>query len=543
MNTTSVCTDSQYISAGECTTPRRFTQGDLSAAVSDSESEDEMECSRWENQTRPPQLSQYGEKYRNKELKIPGIQNIPHRYVRKVRKYRPVGKTKYDKVEEKWAIAILNKYFILTPTEICEILKINARTVWNNIELYQVYGPRGLIEDVVREKLTDVYLQEYGKDIKDYANQSFRNGETLSFRNTYKYLREKRNQSNLSSELIREVMKKLGYSYCKTRAINYKEKNKGRVISMREIYIQNFFRNRSLGCESKREIYVDESFVRDIQQTRHFWMTEEEQKVRTVPIASISNQIAIVGAIAQDGWVGVDYSTLTQIIRNTKDKYTFTCGGLLYYKTRNPDLSDPHTCFTSDSFQSYFTKHLLPALGSHQSSMIIMDRAPYHTKVAETEFNIRKASKQELLEFLIENGETETIESKGSTQDLRYRVLKLYPDARSYLEIEAELFGHQILFTPPYHPELNPIELAWSMIKRPILEKAHPTTNYICEEILPKSFTLVTPAVARKLFAHVEKELLKFREDVANSGIKIEGIDTYTKLENDNYTNYDQYED
>jgi hypothetical protein len=32
----------------------------------------------------------------------------------------------------------------------------------------------------------------------------------------------------------------------------------------------------------------------------------------------------------------------------------------------------------------------------------------------------------------------------------------------------AKEFGHEILFTPPYHPELQPIELIWAAIKNPI---------------------------------------------------------------------------
>ena len=483
---------------------------DLSQLSSDSE---EAEDSRWENTIRASQSEKYTT--RPKEARIPGIQNIPHRYVRKVLQpsSRHVGKTKYDKIEEKWATVMLNKYLILTPAEIGEILKIGSRVVWSNIELYQEYGPRGLIEDVQRERLVQRYFEEYSGEIREYAESSSRTGGTLSFHNTYNYLKEKRRKTNLSRELIKEVLKKLGYSYCKTKGITYKEKNRPRIISMREEYIRGFFENREK--EHLKEIYIDESFVRDIVQSRSFWMTEEEQKQRSVSISSIRNQIAIVGAIGEDGWTGVHYDSLEHDLRQSNHQFTFSAGGIFYFKTLNPDRRDPHTCFTAQSFHDYFLTNLLPSL--KESSLLIMDRAPYHTKVAESDFNIRKATKQDLLEFLLEKGVL--VDSRGSLQELRYRVLSIFPNPRTYLEIEAEEAGHKVLFTPPYHPELNPIELAWAMVKRPISEKAQPDTNYICEQILPRSFALVTPHVAAKLFSHVEGVLSKFRQEIP---IKIE---------------------
>ena len=45
-------------------------------------------------------------------------------------------------------------------------------------------------------------------------------------------------------------------------------------------------------------------------------------------------------------------------------------------------------------------------------------------------------------------------------------------------------------------------------------EKDKPSPNYICEEMLPNCFPLVTPAVAAKLCDHVEGVLAKFRQEL-----------------------------
>ena len=41
-------------------------------------------------------------------------------------------------------------------------------------------------------------------------------------------------------------------------------------------------------------------------------------------------------------------------------------------------------------------------------------------------------------------------------------------DRRIRSRLISDEYGHVILFTPPYHPELQPIEQVWAAIKNPI---------------------------------------------------------------------------
>lgn len=38
-------------------------------------------------------------------------------------------------------------------------------------------------------------------------------------------------------------------------------------------------------------------------------------------------------------------------------------------------------------------------------------------------------------------------------------------NVKSMLEIEAEKLGHKVIFTPPYHSDMEPIELVWAQCK------------------------------------------------------------------------------
>ena len=363
--------------------------------------------------------------------------------------------------------------------------------------------------------MSDKYLKKYGEEIKEFAQKELKEGKTLSLKTVINHISGNRGgkKAGISKSMIGEVFRKLGYSYCQSRVI-YKEKHKTRVVEMRHDYIREFYKNRE-SMEGIREIYIDEAFVRDFQQLRHLWMTEEIFKTREVPAASVYNEIAIVGGISKEGWVGVDYPNLRDKLRESNQNYTFSHGSILYFKTLNPDRRDPHTCFTTKSFGNYFRHNLIPSI-TDQSSLIIMDRALYHTKVTDSQLNMKKARKEELLEYLMGKGIFLDL-AKSSTQQLRAMAMKVGPNLRSYIEIEAEQAGHKILFTPPYHPELNPIEMAWSMVKRPIRERNKPDTNFICTEILPNSFPLVTPLVANKLCQHVDTVLAKFRDEMNNN--------------------------
>jgi len=89
-----------------------------------------------------------------------------------------------------------------------------------------------------------------------------------------------------------------------------------------------------------------------------------------------------------------------------------------------------------------------------------------------------KSNKQKLIDWLNEKGiafnakkevkKGDTIIEKPITKkELLEIVYEHFEDNRSLYKIEvlAEKYGHKIIFLPPYHPELNPIELCWGRVK------------------------------------------------------------------------------
>ncbi|MDZ7695378.1 MAG: transposase [Deltaproteobacteria bacterium] len=77
----------------------------------------------------------------------------------------------------------------------------------------------------------------------------------------------------------------------------------------------------------------------------------------------------------------------------------------------------------------------------------------------------------------------------------------------------AESAGHSVLRTPQYHPELQPIEMGWGIMKNYMAKHCDFTLTKFREN-LPLAFSQVTLETCEKLIAKTVAEEDKFwRED------------------------------
>jgi transposase len=64
-----------------------------------------------------------------------------------------------------------------------------------------------------------------------------------------------------------------------------------------------------------------------------------------------------------------------------------------------------------------------------------------------------------------------------------------------------EKAGAEVLYLPPYSPDLNPIEKAWSKLKQ-ILRSAKARTKEALEKAITEAIRLITPDNAKAWFNH-----------------------------------------
>ena len=69
------------------------------------------------------------------------------------------------------------------------------------------------------------------------------------------------------------------------------------------------------------------------------------------------------------------------------------------------------------------------------------------------------------------------------------------------IEQKVEACGAKLLYLPPYSPDLNPIEKAWSKLKQ-ILRAAKARTKEALEKAITEAIRLITPDNAKAWFNH-----------------------------------------
>ncbi len=133
-----------------------------------------------------------------------------------------------------------------------------------------------------------------------------------------------------------------------------------------------------------------------------------------------------------------------------------------------------------------------------------MDLAPYHReRVPETVKPKSKSLKAEFHAWFKKYGHH--YEPSDTVKKLKERAATL-PDTTLFaLEEEANRQGHHVLWLPPKHCDLNPIELIWADIKHYVA--VHNKTYRMADvfELTKEGFQKVTAETWRKACEHVEK--------------------------------------
>ncbi|KAL4126790.1 hypothetical protein QTP88_010999 [Uroleucon formosanum] len=182
----------------------------------------------------------------------------------------------------------------------------------------------------------------------------------------------------------------------------------------------------------------------------------------------------------------------------------FAPGGLLSFQSKK-DTGDYHNEMNGDTFFDWM-KEVLPLL--KDNCVIVMDNAPYHSVKTESSptVNWKKADIEMWLE---EKGEI--FEKPMIKVRLMEMVKRLKPMYNKYV-IDEYVNEHNkiILRLPPYHCELNPIELAWSVVKKHV--RMNNTTFKLddVQKLLHDGINQCTPGMWKNFIQHTKKEEEKF---------------------------------
>lgn len=243
-----------------------------------------------------------------------------------------------------------------------------------------------------------------------------------------------------SREHLRQLLKAIGFKYKKCQSSRKALLEKSNIAFKREQYLQIIMENRNLPEELRKEIiFLDESYIHSSYKLKKCWQSIDTE------------------GVVQDISKGKRW-----IIVHAGNEKGFVPGALLIFSGTNKE-EDYHSEMNQHNFIKWVKEKLIPNLS--ESSIIVMDNAPYHS-VVKNKAPTSSTRVADIKQWLHDNNVP--FDTKF-TKPLLLNLVKKHKPAPIY-EIDELLseFGHTVVRLPPYHCDLNPIELIWSLAKRKV---------------------------------------------------------------------------
>ena len=331
--------------------------------------------------------------------------------------------------------------------------------------------------------------------IREFIRQKNLTGQKIRAEQIQEYLLQKHSVEIPMSTFLRSL-NRLGFTYgTGKRRTALKERDY--VVLARRRYLRKKIANRNNDGTLKRpEVYLDETYINKNHSDQFTWYLEEDGPWVNKPSGK-GPRVIVVNAITADGWV-----------KNAQ---------LVFDANRR--TGDYHGQMNWDNFSKWFEVQLLPNIPN--GSLIILDNARYHNVFAESTFPVPTTRKEILCDWLERNSIPWTTDMLKP--ELYELCKRLAPVPEYKLDQIAEAAGHSILRTPQYHPELQPIETCWGVVKNFMAAHCDFTMKNFREQ-LPSGFAKVTPKTCKSLIVKVVKQEEKYW---------VEDSELYEEIEDD----------
>jgi transposase len=298
---------------------------------------------------------------------------------------------------------------------------------------------------------------------RKYVRKANYEGSHITLEMLSDYLKKQECEYDFSVRTLGRTLDRWGFTFGKgTRSQHLKEKDY--VVIARRRYLREKRANRRGKQEILTEVYLDESYVNKNHSNDFIWYSDEDGSWVHKPTGK-GERLIIVNAITRNGWIP---------------------GARLIFKSTRK-TGDYHGQMNHSLFTKWFVEQLLPNIPVN--SLIIMDNASYHNVLSEHSAPTATSKKDKIINWLSKNGIPVSEDSLKA--ELVEILRKIVPAPTYALDEIAGGQGHKILRTPPYHPELQPIETCWAVLKNQIARNCDFTMSNLLEQ-LNKAFDGVT---------------------------------------------------
>jgi transposase len=317
----------------------------------------------------------------------------------------------------------------------------------------------------------------YQEAVRSYVRTANNKGEHITLADIRNFLAKEYSDEAFHKTTLARTLNRWGFEFGKgTRSQHLKEK--GHVIAARHRYLREMKNNRTLGDSpdtNRPEVYLDESYVNKNHSHDFIWYYGEDGPWVQKPTGK-GERLIIINAITKYGWIP---------------------GAKLVFKSTRK-TGDYHGQMNWNLFKKWFTEMLLPNIPEH--SLIIMDNAPYHNILSEYSPPTPQSSKKKIKDWLEQN--KIYCRSDCLKPELLEILKKMTPEPIFAVDEIADSYGHKVLRTPPYHPELQPIETCWGVAKNHVARNCDFTVKNLIKQ-LDSGFNKVTGKTCAKIISKV----------------------------------------
>lgn len=287
-------------------------------------------------------------------------------------------------------------------------------------------------------------------------------------------VREKINYKGSERSLRRIMKNKFHFKYGKIDNRSFFIERSD-VVAHRHRYLQQIHHFRE---KLSNFVYLDETWVNENHSKQKQWHDNLSVKGRKLPLGK-GRRLILLHAGGEGGF-----------IQNAK---------LLFRSGTNSE--NYHDEMDGNKFKHWFQSQLLPNIPNN--SVIIMDNAPYHSMLQE-KLPTSTSRKAEMIEWLNCHGISCSLIMLK--HDL-YEIVKQHKKEKQRYVIDeiASQNGHSIIRLPPYHCDLNPIELIWAQVKEDIRRENTTFKLNDVEKLIDSAIIKVSSTNWQKCIDHVIK--------------------------------------
>lgn len=400
--------------------------------------------------------------------------------------------------EIKQAIVALKEYFDRNKSlfmqqdssvqMVADAFDIGIATV-NRVMSHYHKNPNSIYEHAHMKGKPSYSISDTNKEaVRAYVRQANLEGVHITLESIQNFLHEKSPDEEFHITTLGKTLGRWGFEFGKGKRTQHL-KEKDYVIAARRAYLRRMRNNRCSDGEAstvRPEVYLDESYINKNHSTDYTWYYGEDGPWIKKPIGK-GERLIIMNAITCSGWVP-----------NAKN---------IFKSSRK--TGDYHGSVDAELFQRWFSEILLPNIPDN--SLIIMDNAAYHNELDEDSPPTEASKKEEIIRWLEKNGH------KLNQDLLKVELVELLnknkPDPIYTVDKLAKKRGHEVIRTPPYHPELQPIERCWAIVKNEVARHNDFAMKTMTRE-LEKAFEKINAINCQGIIKEVRKIEDKFwRED------------------------------